>query len=252
MEAATPLLSIVIPVKDDFDGVSVSLQAITALRDALEIIVVDGTDDNGAAINEYFSSAPNPWNRLITGARAGVYDAMNQGAETATGTHVVFCGAGDKMDSEVLSAWLASQEGQSAAPQLHAFAVNMGKDREGGVPAVRRPHWNWRLNWQNTLHHQGLILPREWVLSEPFDTRFRVLADYHWALKMRLARRPMQLHPDVLTECAGAGLSRQFNRSLYLEEWAVKREVLPVWVLVGHLVWLPAKWAFKRLLNPAS
>lgn len=250
MEAAPALLSIVIPVKDDFDGLSASLKALTPVRDAIEIVVVDGTDDTGDAICNHFPS--QPWHRLVIGAQTGVYDAMNAGAEAALGLYVLFCGAGDCVKGDVLRKWLDAESGLAGTPHLHAFAVDMGKDREGGVPAVRRPRWNWRLNWQNTMHHQGMILPRAWLLEEPFDAQFRVLADYHWALKMWRARRPIQLHGETMTQCAGAGLSRQFNRALYLEEWKMKRGILPAWVLLGHLVWLPAKWAFKRLLNPAS
>lgn len=250
MEVSPALLSIVLPVKEDFAGLSESLRCLSGLRRRVEIIVVDGTDSDGTAVRRHFAQAP--WDVLLVGAQAGVYDAMNRGVAAASGGYVMFCGAGDCVDAEVLGRWLEVEASPDHAAQMHAFAVDMGSDREGGVPAVRRPHWNWRLAWQNTLHHQGLLMPRKWLLAEPFDTQYKVLADYHWALKMHKRRRPIQLNRATLTRCASGGLSRRFDWALYREEWAVKRSILPAWQVMMHGVWLPAKWAYKRLLNPAS
>jgi hypothetical protein len=254
MEASPALLSVIIPVKDDFQGLKASWQALSDLTSVVEVVVVDGTDQNGQAIRHQFAEEAQPWHQLVVGAQSGVYPAMNQGVQAASGTFVLFCGAGDCVRQEVLAGWLRSQVATTAAadPRLHAFAVDMGGDREGGVPAVRRPQWTGRLNWQNTMHHQGLLIPRQWLLAEPFESKYRVLADYHWALKMHRLRKPVTVHQETLTECAGGGLSRQFTQALYREEWALKRSILPVWMMVAHVVWLPAKWAYKQLLNPAS
>ena len=245
MRDSNPSLTVVLPVRSAFRELQRSLEVLAPLGDAVERIVVDGSDENGERISTFLAGAP-PWNKLLTGAQNGVYAAMNEGVRSARGRYVLFCGAGDLVDVTILADWLAEVP---TASTLCAFAVHMGEHREAGVPAVRRPKWGASLVWQNHIHHQGLIAPRSWILDTPFDERLKVLADYQWILKMWLAGHPMSMHEGILTRAEGGGLSRQFTAQLYREEWRMKQAVLPWRVMCLQGIWIPAKWAFKRVAS---
>lgn len=246
-------LAVVIPVKADFDGLAISLAALAPLATRLECVVVDGTDADGQQVahwsGERRPDAPH-WDVLVTGAQAGVYAAMNAGVAKATAPWVLFCGAGDLLAAETVTAAL---DRLGEPDVLHAYTVDMGSEREGGVPAVHRPKWGRALTWRNTLHHQGLIIPKDWLVATPFAKQFRVLSDYHWLLQQRERNVDVRLHREVLTTCAPGGLSRQFRARLYREEWQVKRDVWGwSWRLGGQVIWLPLKWTFKQLARLAT
>lgn len=236
-----PLLSVVIPVRNDLSGLQKTAESLRGVHH-LEIIVVDGSDepveDSGVIVF---------WDVCIQGAQSGVYDAMNRGVEEASGHWILFLGAGDTVDQELLQSAI---ETLKASPRetIHLYPVHMGADREPGVPEIRRPFWSQKLIWRNTVHHQGTMAPRTLLTEHPFDVRFKVLADYHWVLRAFLLGKPTKVHRGLpLATAASGGISRQFNVPLYAEEWAIKRDVLngkwQLWVMPFVLL---AKWGFKR------
>jgi hypothetical protein len=80
-----------------------------------------------------------------------------------------------------------------------------------------------------------------------------VLADYAWLLDGHRERDIVHCHAQhVLAAVQGGGLSRQFNWSLYIEEWTLKSTRLAWLPLAFHMAWLPAKWAFKQRLSARS
>ncbi|MGB1075141.1 MAG: glycosyltransferase [Flavobacteriales bacterium] len=243
----SPILTVVLPVKDNLDGLSKTLSSLRRFsRHELEVVVVDGTDETGDEIRQKLTPEELNSIHLCSGSRSGVYPAMNQGVQAGSGIWVLFLGAGDVIHENTLTTWLQKASDHDCET-LFAFSVSMGADREAGVPDVIRPKWGYRLMWQNTIHHQGLLSPRSWFDEAPFDESMRVLADYKWVLERWLEGRKMTPSSSPLTTCASGGLSRQFNSALYHEEWSFKRKLLPLWAGWLHLIWLPAKFAFKKL-----
>ncbi len=242
-----PRLGVVIPAWNDAAPLGRTLEALTQLpfevQKHLEIVVADGGSTDGtlevlarhAALVHHVTSQPD----------RGVYDAMNRGVSLLNATWVWFLGAGDSPLNSGLTKLL---ELLDTCPEEtgQAFAVRASEPREPGVPEVFEPKWDSSLAWRNTLHHQGLVVPKLWLQATPFDPSCRVLGDYGWLLDMRAAGRAIQCHPEItLAEVPSGGLSRQFNAALYREEWRVKRTRLAGWERPAQLAWLPAKWAFK-------
>ena len=243
----SPILTVVLPVKNDLDGLSKTLSSLRRFsRHELEVVVVDGTDETGDTIRQKLTPNELDFIHLLSGSRSGVYAAMNAGVQCGSGIWVLFLGAGDVIHVNTLNAWLrvASHHDHET---MFAFSVSMGADREAGVPEAIRPQWGRRLIWQNTIHHQGLLSPRSWLDDAPFDPSMRVLADYKWVLERWLEGRMVDSSSSLLTTCARGGLSRQFDSALYREEWSFKRKLLPLWASWLHLLWLPAKFVFKKL-----
>lgn len=235
------ILSLVIPVRNDLEGLKKTADSLRGL-DQIEIVVVDGSDE-AVTDSDIFPF----WDICISGARGGVYDAMNRGVNEAQGNWVLFLGAGDTLDPPILRNLLEELK-TSPREIIHLFPVDMGSDREPGVPEIRQPFWSQELIWRNTVHHQGTIIPRDLMLQSPFDVRFKVLGDYHWILRAYLAGRQVVVHDGgPIAKAASGGLSRQFTMRLYREEWALKRELLQGKWQIFAMPWvLAGKWAFKR------
>ena len=244
---AEPRLGVVIPTWNDAAPLGRTLEALAKLpfevQQQLEIVVADGGSTDGTL--EVLARHAGLLRHVTSQPDRGVYDAMNRGASVLNATWVWFLGAGDCPLTPGLTKAL---ELLGSCPEEAglAFAVHASEPREPGVRAVFEPKRGSSLTWRNSLHHQGLVVPKTWLQATPFDPSLRVLGDYAWLLDMRTEGRTMKCHPEImLAEVPGGGLSRQFNAALYREEWRVKRTRLAGWERPAQLVWLPAKWAFK-------
>ncbi|MGB1385014.1 MAG: glycosyltransferase [Flavobacteriales bacterium] len=242
-----PRLGVVIPTWNDAAPLGRTLEALAQLpaevQQQLEIVVADGGSADGTL--EVLARHSGLLHHVTSQPDRGVYDAMNRGVSTMNATWVWFLGAGD---CPLIPGLTKLLDHLNTCPEEtgQAFAVRASEPREPGVPGVFEPKWGSSLTWRNTLHHQGLVVPKSWLLVTPFDPSFRVLGDYAWLLDMRAEGRTFQCHPEItLAEVPGGGLSRQFNAALYREEWRVKRTRFIGRERVAQLAWLPAKWAFK-------
>lgn len=255
-----PLVSVVVPCFQDASGLSWTLDAFAALpedlRHRVEVIVQDGGSNDGSL--DVVAGHMGTVAHVTSGPDAGIYDAMNRGVTKARGRWVWVLGAGDVPDAEGLRAVVAAvehrlEEQPAAVDVAWACAVEALPPVEPGVPDKFTPEWDARLTWRNTVHHQGLWAPREWLVAQPFDTTCKVLGDYAWLLDRHRFGQPVECLPGVcLARVEAQGASRQFTPALYLEEWRVKSSRLPWGARLAHVVWLPAKWAFKQVSKAAK
>ena len=248
-----PSIGVVIPAFHAADDLHRTLSAFQALPDdvqsRLEVAVMDGgsTDRTLEVVSTFASLVKH----TVSQQDAGVYDAMNRGARKIQSPFVWFMGAGDLPHAHGLSALLDRLH--DAPHDGHACGVQAMSPREPGVPETFDPRFGRGLNWRNTLHHQGLVVPTDWIQNAPFSTAYRVLADYAWILDRRNEGKHIHCHPEVvLASVSGGGLSRQFRPALYREEHRLKKGRVTGVVRLAHLVWLPAKWAFKQMSKARS
>ena len=247
-------LTVLIPSWKDAEALSVTLTAFASLpaelRDRLDIVVSDGASKDHtlkvlaahADLVRHVSSRPDH----------GVYDAMNRGLSVATGSHVWVVGAGDVPNQDGLAHALAVM-GSDKSPTAHAWSVAALPPLEPGVPDRFEPDWGVKLTWKNTMHHQGLVAPRAWLESHPFDPSLNILGDYAQILEWRKMGHHVACHPErILCRVAPAGLSRTLNVALYREEWRIKRARLEGPRLWAQPLWLVAKWAFKQVSTVAK
>ncbi len=148
-----------------------------------EHIIKDGGSHDGSVARH---AVPDGDYRptVIVEADKGIYDAMNQGMQHATGKYVLFLNAGDCFcDPDTLA---AIAQAASCAP--HAGLL-YGDYRADTIDAlVRSPG---RLTsftlYRNTLCHQACILAREQITAAGgFDASMRILADYDLLLRVML------------------------------------------------------------------
>lgn len=171
-----------------FSIITICFNAVNDLRQTLqsvmdqdfedmEYIVIDGGSHDGtvellkqyADRITYWSSEPD----------RGVYDAMNKGLKHASGHYVNYMNAGDTFASaNVLTSVNAAING---CPDV-VYGATVNAYSWGKI--LSRPDSLERIGEYMPFCHQSAFVRREVLLSHPFDTRYRICADYNLFYKL--------------------------------------------------------------------
>jgi glycosyltransferase involved in cell wall biosynthesis len=161
-----------------------TIDSINSLRtDDVYFIVVDGNSSDGT--EQALIEAESRVDRWISEPDMGIYDAMNKAISLLpmeTG-HVLFLGAGDRLLA--LPGFDQRLDG----------TVLYGDVQIGDATFLSSV--DWRLKLGNTLHHQGLFVPRALLTNESFDLRFKTFADFD--LNQRLFKAGVSFRPLNMT-----------------------------------------------------
>lgn len=198
----------------------------------LEYRVVDGGSNDGTleVIRRHRNGLITGW---ISEPDNGIYDAMNKGWRSAReDSWILFLGAGDRLLS--LPAYLTRFQGREVL-----FGQVMIGERRFISSA------DWRLECGNTLHHQALLVPKTLHPEPPFDTSFRIYADFDF--NQRLLKRGV---PFVYAEelCASALPNGISSRKDYREMLRVVWKNFGAGGLLKAVLCLP----FNRMLRAFS
>lgn len=171
-----PKVTIVTVVRDGAATLQESIDSV--LRQDyphIEHIVIDGASTDGtvdiirrnAARLAYWTSEPDQ----------GIYDAMNKGAARATGDWVLFLNADDALYdpraiSSVFSGASASRAGKHVIYGDSVLLLGEGLERLRRSKALRT------IRFKMPFTHQGAFVSAELLRQRPFDTRYRLAADY--------------------------------------------------------------------------
>ena len=172
-----PLISVITVV---YNGAATLEQTIrSVLRQTygnVEYLIIDGGSTDGTLdIIRRYEDEIDWWQ---SGPDGGIYDAMNRGIALATGDYVYVLGCDDFLvDENVLSGL-----------RLHLI---QGYDVIcGTVWAVNRNGWQFEFNnnygsgigddlrYGISAPHQGIFIRRPVMERYPFDTKYRIAADY--------------------------------------------------------------------------
>jgi glycosyltransferase involved in cell wall biosynthesis len=218
-----PTISIIIPVFNAKRTLESALRSIweQSIR-AHEIIVIDGGSTDGTL--ELIKSHQSNITYWVSERDRGVYDAINKGIQKATGDWVFILGSDDKLASsdvlESISAHLTD-----STPLVYGSVRNVNI-KHSLVPEVHMSSMGSGLYLRNTLHQQSAFYRRSLFELQQFDSSLKVLADYDFHLFL-FKQGITGIRVDILiAECEASGLSKQFNRSLYAEEFRLKRKRL--------------------------
>ena len=213
-----------------------------SLLDHIEILVQVGSAHSDEFDPVLMSHPAHPlWDFA---ADTGVYDAMNKMIQRATAPRILFLGAGDLPLpglSNAIQRWTADP----VNIELGGVRIDSPEQR---VPVHYPARWDRSLIWRNTTHHQGMAYPLALIRAwGGFSEHYRVLGDY--ALNIDLFQAEVQAQWEVgedWVRVQAGGLSRQFNMALYREEWALKKERLPLgWARCVQPLWLIGKALWK-------
>ena len=242
-----PVLSLAIPVRSQKEAPALA-RTLDAIHQVLptgtiEVVIQIGDADATTWSADLSRHACAPL--VECASDHGVYDAMNQLAQRASGERILFLGAGDIPLAglqRALNRWGALDD------VLELGGVRM-PNAEPRVPKHYAPRWGRGLRWKNIAHHQGMAYPLQLFRTfGGFALEYRVLADY--ALNIEMWQEGVQARwsegEDWVSASPG-GLSRQFNAALYEEELRLKRAILrPGLGRSLQPLWLRLKARWKR------
>lgn len=175
--------------------------------DLYEWIVVDGgskdatmdlVKESGVSNLKYISERDN-----------GIYDAMNKGLAMATGDYVIFLNAGDSFHSPATLQRLADVAMDHDYPGiLYGQTQIVDEKRQPlGMRHLQAPRDLTLDSFKEgmVVCHQAFVPLRR--LTNQYDTRYRLSADYDWCIGCLQRSRRNQYIDDILVDYLSEGMT---------------------------------------------
>ncbi len=233
-----PLVTVVTVVYNDAEGLRKTIESVIGQTyDNIEYIVIDGgsTDSTLMVIGEYedkidyWQSEPD----------RGIYDAMNKGVELAAGEWLNFMNARDAF-YEQDTVEKVFRTAPRDADFIFGHTYFLGGDFNGVVKV-----WDFDILWKTMVFtHQSLFTRRTLLKIHPFDTRFKICADYNIIFSAYMDGRKFFNTGEVIAYFS-PGKSDFSRARMAYEKWKVVRRYRSD--LQFH--WFYLKLFCKRLLH---
>lgn len=239
-----PKISVIIPA---FNSRRTLEAAISSVREqsfsAHEILVIDGGSTDGTLdIIKANQSLITYW---VSEEDKGVYDAINKGIRRATGDWIYILGSDDVLAS--VDVFESAALSMIDSVSLVFGSVRNVNIKHALVPEVHMSSLGSGLYLRNTLHQQSAFYRISLLEKEMFDASMKVLADYDFHLFLFKQKVPSKRIDVLVAECEASGLSKQFNRALYREEFRLKRKRLGVLTALLLSPIIVAKFVMKQI-----
>lgn len=243
-----PLVSIVIPVLNNFEGLQKSIESIQKqLFTNYEVWIVDGKSEEKTLV--YLSTLQFPF-QFISEKDNGIYDAMNKGIQLAKGEWLYFLGSGDVLyDNNVLNNIFSIKT-------YHNHKILSGKVLYEGEnsPFIynknkreKEPSWSFLMWIRNGLHHQGTFYNKEIFEQNLYDANYKVFSDYWLNLLLFKKELSCKMLSYRIAICDSNGLSKKGDWKNYKEEIGLKREFSSVFVQPFFYLVSIVKFTFSKL-----
>lgn len=170
---AISALTVITVVRNGASHLEETMLSVLDYPADIDYIVIDGASTDGTLeIIERHSQSLRHW---ISEDDQGLYHAMNKGWRAArNGSFILYLGAGDRLLS-------LPDLARYRYDQVVYGTVSLGPD------AFFRARAGFHLKLYNSLHHQALLINKALHPEPPFDTRFKVYADFDF--NQRLMKR---------------------------------------------------------------
>lgn len=168
-------------------------------RSAIEYVIIDGGSSDGTM--DLIQSYGNKVDSASSEKDSGIYDAMNKGVRSARGEWILFMNAGDLFASDdvVARACLSEQSADlvygDCVVRYEGFSI-----LDPGLDARR-------LYRKMICSHQSLFARTALLRDRPFDTRYRVCADYDFLCAQYAAGKRFVRLPFPVSSTLAGGFS---------------------------------------------
>ncbi|MEZ5558736.1 MAG: glycosyltransferase family 2 protein [Pseudomonadales bacterium] len=197
-------VSVVIPVKNDADGLRKTLGSLP-VRDALEVIIIDGGSSDGTL--DVISAQADRIRYWESGLDTGIADAMNRGVARAEGDYVAILNAGDVWLDRTLDLVMREAAENPTADVLHGtieYAASDGRRHLVAPNVARLPRRMW------VFHPTMFVSHKCYERLGGYDTSYRYAMDSEWC--HRAIRSGARFH-DVGEPLACMALGGQSDRN---------------------------------------
>ncbi len=186
-----------------------------------EIVVKDGLSTDGSMeyvqeIAEKMSARASvlregvPQIRLVQKKDTGIYDAMNQAVEEAAGRYLYFLNCGDYFYEDSVLEKIA--ELIERCPAKRGIYYGNIYERMTKQVVASNPKMDAFGCYRNVPCHQACFYDKALLLAHPFETRYRVRADYEqflWCFFQGIASQKTEFIYDtiLIADYEGGGFS---------------------------------------------
>lgn len=169
----------------------------------LDYLIIDGGSTDGTVdIIKSYARQITFW---VSELDSGIYDAMNRGwVAAADGSFILFLGAGDRLIS------LPDNMDYYGCNDVLYGNVLIGENK------VFTARAGYHLKLYNSLHHQALLVNKACHPGAPFNTSYRLYADFDFNQRLMKSGARFVYSPQFIAYAHPGGLSDQqdFSESL--------------------------------------
>lgn len=226
-----PWLTIATVVKDDAEGFARTWASLESSDLAgVEVVVVDSSSPaDSAALARMLEAGLGPAAVVYEWREpAGIYPAMNEALELASGDYILYLNAGDELFDD---GTLKRLRGALVAGGPE-WAFGPVEIIEAGGLRVITPPWDYSTEKRALFSrghfpaHQGTVVRRDLLTRlGGFDTSYRISADYACFLRLSQIADPLVL-PFVVARFHEGGVSTTAWQESFREFHRARREIL--------------------------
>jgi glycosyltransferase involved in cell wall biosynthesis len=236
-----PLVSVNTVVRNAASALPRTLESV---RDQsfgpLEHIVIDGASSDGTV--ELLQLHDDELAFWLSAPDGGIFDAMNKGVRHACGEWIAFLNAGDYYLTPTTIADVFAHDWHGA-DFIYGHTLFLGGDARGVVRSLDFSHL-----WKTMIFtHQSLFTRAAILRERPFDTGFRICADYDLIVESYYSGRRFA-GVDMAIAAFDPGFSDSSRARMAWEKWQVMRRRRND--LAFH--WFYAKLFLRRLGRDAA
>lgn len=178
-----------------------------------EVIIKDAlsTDDSLKCLSE-FEDIPI---RLISGKDKGIYDGMNIALKEALGEYVYFLNCGDYLYSEDVLGLVFEKTDSESGRNKGALRIFYGNiyDRPSKEVIASNPALDGFGCYRNLPCHQAVFYEKKLLTEHPFETGYKVRADYEHFLWCVYEKKASLNYMDItVADYEGQGFSETGER----------------------------------------
>ena len=172
---------------------------------------------------------------------SGIYDAMNQGAEEAQGEYLYYLNCGDRFYSknvlQEMADFISGQARTEGGMQQPGIYYGNIFERLTGQKVASNPHMDAFGCYRNVPCHQACFYARELLEKHPFETGYKVRADYEqflWCFFQKEEKVHFAYRDMLIADYEGGGFSEtRENRRISAKE---HKEITRKYMTKGELL----------------
>lgn len=221
----TPVVSVITVC---FNAASDLQKTIESVRNQsynnIEYVIVDGGSQDGS--REVIAASGDVVSKWVSRSDKGLYYAMNDGLDMASGEYVLFLNAGDVFFE---SSTLEKIFSLSPSDMDIYYGDTMICDSMGNNVGRRRIKLPVQLSaksfrWGMSVCHQSVLIRRS--ICSHYDTSYRITADYDWVLSAIEMAEPNKIcNTGLFVSCfQQGGLSSRHIKKANLERFVIMKK----------------------------
>ena len=169
-----------------------------------EIIIKDGMSTDGSV--EVIPQDDRI--KIIKKPDTGIYDAMNQGIDAATGDYLIFMNAGDYFYENQTLAQIADYITDPEVALYYGRCYNATLKVNSNSPKKLTPFFCYR----SMICHQAMIFERSYLQKKKYDCRYQISADKEILLYTVVEKKLKTRYiPLIIAKYKGSGFSENEN-----------------------------------------